>query len=69
VKWDKLVTRGDPETGKFMQFYLAAGRVVAANTFNFGRDMRFAKRMIETGKMVGESDLADEKAKLKDLAA
>jgi 3-phenylpropionate/trans-cinnamate dioxygenase ferredoxin reductase subunit len=69
VKWDKLVTRGDPETGKFMQFYLAAGRVVAANTFNFGRDMRFAKRLIETGKMVGESDLADEKAKLKDLAA
>ncbi len=67
--WDKLVTRGDPETGKFMLFYLAAGRVVAANTFNLGRDMRFAKRLIETGKMVGESDLADEKAKLKDLAA
>lgn len=69
TKWDKLVTRGDPESGKFMLFYLAAGRVVAANTFNLGRDMRFAKRLIETGKMVGESDLADEKAKLKDLAA
>jgi 3-phenylpropionate/trans-cinnamate dioxygenase ferredoxin reductase subunit len=69
VKWDKLVTRGDPAGGKFMMFYLHAGRVVAANTFNLGRDMRFAKRLIETGKMVTESDLADEKAKLKDLAA
>lgn len=69
VKWDKLVTRGDPAGGKFMMFYMAAGRVVAANTFNLGRDMRFAKRLIETGKMVAESDLADETSKLKDLAA
>jgi 3-phenylpropionate/trans-cinnamate dioxygenase ferredoxin reductase subunit len=69
VKWDKLVTRGDPASGKFMLFYLHAGRVVAANTFNLGRDMRFAKRLIETGKMVGEGDLADENAKLRDLAA
>ena len=69
AKWDKLVTRGDPAGGKFMTFYLHAGRVVAANTFNLGRDMRFAKRLIETGKMVSESDLADEKAALKNLAA
>jgi 3-phenylpropionate/trans-cinnamate dioxygenase ferredoxin reductase component len=65
TKWDKLITRG----GKFMMFYLAAGRVVAANTFNLGRDMRFAKRLIETGKMVSESDLSDEKANLRNLAA
>jgi 3-phenylpropionate/trans-cinnamate dioxygenase ferredoxin reductase subunit len=69
VKWDKLVTRGDPASGKFMMFYLSAGRVVAANTFNLGRDMRFARRLIETGKVVAESDLADEKSNLRNIAA
>lgn len=69
TKWDKLVTRGDMASGKFMIFYLAAGRVVAVNTFNLGRDMRSAKRLIETGKMVAESDLADDKSNLRTLAA
>ena len=69
VKWDKLVTRGDPTSGKFMVFYLHEGRVVAANTFNLGRDMRFARRLIETGKVVPESDLADEKSNLRAIAA
>ena len=69
TKWDKLVTRGDRASGKFMIFYLAAGRVVAVNTFNLGRDMRSAKRLIETGKMVAESDLADDKSNLRTLAA
>ena len=68
-KWDKLVTRGDMASGKFMIFYMAAGRVVAVNTFNLGRDMRSAKRLIETGKMVAESDLADDKSNLRTLAA
>lgn len=69
TKWEKLVTRGDPAGGKFIHFYMQDGRVVAANTFNFGRDMRFCKRLIETGKQVSESDLADEKANLKNIAA
>jgi 3-phenylpropionate/trans-cinnamate dioxygenase ferredoxin reductase subunit len=69
TKWEKLVTRGDPASGKFIHFYMDEGRVVAANTFNFGRDMRFAKRLIETGKQVSESDLADEKANLKTIAS
>ncbi len=68
-KWDKLVTRGDPQSGKFIQFYLHDGKVVAGNTFNFGRDMRFIRRLIETGKVVAESDLADEKANLRNIAA
>ena len=69
TKWDKLITRGDPAGGKFMMFYMAAGRVVGVNTFNLGRDMRSAKRLIETGKMVAESELADDKSNLRTLAA
>ena len=66
--WDKVVTRGDPETGKFMLFYLHAGKVVAANIFNNGREMRFAKQMVQSGKIIAEADLADESLKLMDLA-
>ncbi|MFN4283190.1 MAG: NAD(P)/FAD-dependent oxidoreductase [Alphaproteobacteria bacterium] len=66
--WDKVVTRGDPDTGKFMLFYLHGGKVVAANIFNNGREMRFAKQMVQSGKIVAESDLADEALKLMDLA-
>jgi NADPH-dependent 2,4-dienoyl-CoA reductase/sulfur reductase-like enzyme len=66
--WDKIVTRGDVAGGKFMLFYMHGGKVVAANTFNLGREMRFARKLIETGKAVSESDLANEAVKMKDIA-
>ncbi len=69
LAWDRIVTRGDPASGKFMVFYMAADRVVAANAFNLGRDMRFAKKLIETGRAVSDAELMNEDMKLKDIAA
>ncbi|MEE8516044.1 MAG: FAD-dependent oxidoreductase [Alphaproteobacteria bacterium] len=67
--WDRLVTRGAPASGKFMVFYMAGDRVVAANAFNLGRDMRFAKKLIESARAVSDADLMNEDMKLRDLTA
>ncbi|MCH9051026.1 MAG: hypothetical protein IIA72_08080 [Proteobacteria bacterium] len=69
IDWDRLVYRGDPASVSFMVFYMLGDKVVAANAFNLGREVRFAKRLIETRKAVADADLADENLKLKDLAA
>ncbi len=66
--WDRLVVRGDPAAKKGIVFYMAADSVVGATAFNQGREMRFLKRLIETGKAVADGDLADEGKKLRDLA-
>ena len=66
--WDRLVVRGDPAAKKGVVFYMAADSVVGATAFNQGREMRFLKRLIETGKAVADVDLADEGKKLRDLA-
>ena len=66
--WDRLVVRGDPAAKKGVVFYMAADSVVGATAFNQGREMRFLKRLIETGKAVADGDLADEGKKLRDLA-
>ena len=69
LHWDRLVTRGDPASVSFMVFYMLGDKVVAANAFNLGRDVRFAKKLIETRRAVADADLADESLRLKDLAA
>ncbi len=69
LAWDRIVTRGEPTSGKFMVFYMAGDRVVSANAFNLGRDMRFAKKLIETGRAVSDAELMNEDMKLKDIAA
>jgi 3-phenylpropionate/trans-cinnamate dioxygenase ferredoxin reductase subunit len=66
--WDRLVVRGDPAAKKGIVFYMTGESVVGATAFNQGREMRFLKRLIETGKAVADGDLADEGKKLRDLA-
>jgi 3-phenylpropionate/trans-cinnamate dioxygenase ferredoxin reductase subunit len=66
--WDKVVTRGNPDSGKFMLFYLHAGKVVAIDLFNMGREARFAKQIVQAGKLLAEADLANETMKMMDLA-
>ena len=66
--WDKVVTRGNPDSGKFLLFYLHAGKVVAINLFNMGREARFAKQIVQAGKSLPEADLANETVKMMDLA-
>lgn len=59
MEWDRVVWRGQPESGKFSAFYLQGDRVVAGNTFNNARDMRFIKAMISGAMPVEDAMLAD----------
>lgn len=67
--WDRVVVRGDPAADKGIVFYMTGARVVGATSFNLGRDMRFCKALIESGKEVADADLADEAKRLRDVAA
>jgi 3-phenylpropionate/trans-cinnamate dioxygenase ferredoxin reductase component len=62
--WDRLVYRGDPNSGAFCVFYLKDGRIVAINTVNAGRDMRPAQRLMESGAVIDPAQLADPNVKL-----
>lgn len=59
VEWDRVVWRGQPDSGKFSAFYLRGDRVVAGNTFNNARDMRFIKKLIAQATPVADAVLAD----------
>lgn len=67
VTWDRLVTRGDPASGKAVIFYMEEKRVVAATAFNLGREMRPCRTLVETGVEVDDGALADEGTRLRDL--
>ena len=67
-KWDRVAWRGDPASGKAILFYFAGDRLVAANTIDMARDMRFIRQIIAAGKPVDEARLLDHAVKLQDLA-
>lgn len=66
--YDQLVWRGEPAGGAFMLFYLNAGRIVAVNTVNLGREMKAAQRLMHSGKVFDPAVLADPNARLLKLA-
>jgi NADPH-dependent 2,4-dienoyl-CoA reductase/sulfur reductase-like enzyme len=68
TEWDAVVMRGDPSTGAYMLFQLAAGRPVGAMSVSQPRDMRFARRLLQAGKEVDPAALADESVSMRDLA-
>ncbi len=55
----RVVVRGDPASDRFVLFYLDGDRVMSALGPNAARDLRFARRLIETGKPVDAARLAD----------
>ena len=65
--WDRLVTRGDPKSGRCVIFYMQGNRVTGATTFNQGREMRSCRRLIESGMEVADEVLADEATRLRDV--
>jgi NADPH-dependent 2,4-dienoyl-CoA reductase/sulfur reductase-like enzyme len=66
-RWDRVIWRGEPTDPAFTVFQLLDGKVVAAVTVNNMRDMRFARMLIQSGKIVDPALLADKTAKLQDL--
>ncbi len=66
-RWDRLVWRGEPAERKFSVFYLEDGAVVAANAVNSPRDLRPARKFIESRQAVDAQALADPDVPLKAL--
>ena len=67
-RWDDVVFRGDPDGDAYMIFLLEAGRVVGIASVNQPRDMRFARRLLQTGKPVDPAALADSGTAMRDIA-
>jgi len=68
AEWDTVVYRGDPASRDFLAFQMAGGELVGVIAVNRPRDMRFARRLIGSGKPVDPKALADEETALRDLA-
>lgn len=66
--WDDVVVRGDPASGAYMLFQLAGGKPVGVMSVNQPRDMRFARRLLQSGKEVDPAALADTNVSMRDLA-
>ncbi len=66
--WDETATRGDPNGFEFVTFYLHQGRIIGAAGINTGRDVRFARRLIQNNVTATAAELADPKVKLQSLA-
>ena len=55
----RVVVRGDLQSDSFMLFYLAGDKIRSAMGPNAARDLRFARRLIESQKSVDPQLLAD----------
>jgi 3-phenylpropionate/trans-cinnamate dioxygenase ferredoxin reductase subunit len=66
--WDRIVVRGKPESGKFIAFAMHGAKVVGGTAVNLGRDMRFIKSLVQSGKDARDEDLANEAMQLRALA-
>jgi 3-phenylpropionate/trans-cinnamate dioxygenase ferredoxin reductase subunit len=67
-RWDEVVFRGDPSGAAYMVFQLDAGRLVGITSVNQPRDMRFARRLLQTGKPVDPAALADSGVSMREIA-
>jgi 3-phenylpropionate/trans-cinnamate dioxygenase ferredoxin reductase subunit len=61
-KWDELVWRGTPDSGKFLVWYLDGGRVAAALSVGRSEDLEQARRLLESG-----ADVMTQKDALRDV--
>ncbi len=56
---DHHVLRGDPASGSFSVYHLAAGRLIAVDSVNASKDHLQARKLIEAGVAPSESQIAD----------
>ena len=65
--WDEVATRGDTGDNEFMTIYLKDSKIIGAISVNNPRDLRFAKRLMQAGKPVSATDIADTSIKMQAL--
>jgi 3-phenylpropionate/trans-cinnamate dioxygenase ferredoxin reductase subunit len=66
--WERVVRRDGGEDGRFTLFYMADGKLVAANTVDNARDIRPARQLIEKATPLTAEELADPGVKMQQLA-
>jgi len=66
--WDAVVARGDPTGRDYMLFQMQDGKPVGIMSVNQPRDMRFARRLLQSGKEVDPAALADTGVAMRELA-
>jgi len=67
ARWSEPVVRGDPASGSFSHFYLDGDRIAAIVAVNAPRDLRAAKKLVQTRKAVNPASLADPAVQLQRL--
>jgi 3-phenylpropionate/trans-cinnamate dioxygenase ferredoxin reductase component len=67
-RWDQLVRRGDPASGAGVIFYLDAGRLRAALSFNRPRDLGALRKLVGVGAQIDHALLADDSLDLRELS-
>jgi 3-phenylpropionate/trans-cinnamate dioxygenase ferredoxin reductase subunit len=65
--YDQIVVRGDPQSGSFALYYLAAGELLAVDAVNSPRDFMTGKRWIAERKHPDPARLGDTNIELKTL--
>jgi 3-phenylpropionate/trans-cinnamate dioxygenase ferredoxin reductase subunit len=66
-QWPDAVVRGDPAGTSYSLFYCTGERVVSVVSINAPRDLRAAKKLVQTGKAVRAEDLANRAVALQKL--
>lgn len=56
---DQAVTRGRLEERSFITFYLASGKIIAADAVNRAKDFLAAKRLVAALAQIAPEELAD----------
>jgi 3-phenylpropionate/trans-cinnamate dioxygenase ferredoxin reductase component len=59
TEWDELVVRGSMEERIFLAFYRKGGRVLAAVSLNWGRDLRRSMPLIKAREPIEAAKLCD----------
>ncbi|MDD3444710.1 MAG: oxidoreductase C-terminal domain-containing protein, partial [Zavarzinia sp.] len=66
---DRIVTRGDIDTGKFALFHLKGDRILAVEAVNAPPEFMAGKMLIGGNKAVNAGKLADTTVSMKEVAA
>jgi 3-phenylpropionate/trans-cinnamate dioxygenase ferredoxin reductase subunit len=70
AEWDEVVFRGDRDAGEFSAWYLQDGSVAAALSVERSEDLQAARRLIESGAEVGNTQaLADSDTDLSSIGS
>jgi 3-phenylpropionate/trans-cinnamate dioxygenase ferredoxin reductase component len=69
TEWDELVVRGSIEERIFLAFYRKGGRILAAVSLNWGRDLRRSMPLIKAREPIEAAKLCDLDVDLRTLGS